>query len=118
VILLSILTEHTPEVPALQKVRVTELSSGFFKVTARYGYMETPDVSEILIFSMGAGLPIEIEKLSFYLGRESILPNGTTRMAGWRKRLFILFSKNARPATEYFRLPPDQVIEVGAQISI
>ncbi len=118
VILLSILTEHTPEVPALQKVRVTELSNGFFKVTARYGYMETPDVSEMLIFAMGAGLPIELEKLSFYLGRESILPNGTTRMAGWRKRLFILFSKNARPATEYFRLPPDQVIEVGAQISI
>jgi KUP system potassium uptake protein len=118
VILLSIITEHSPEVPALQRVRVTELSHGFFKVTARYGYMETPDVSEILIFAMGAGLPIELEKLSFYLGRESILPNGTTRMAHWRKRLFILFSKNARPATEYFRLPPDQVIEVGAQISI
>jgi KUP system potassium uptake protein len=118
IILLSIVTEHTPEVPALQRVRVTELSHGFFKVTARYGYMESPDVSEILIFAMGAGLPIEIEKLSFYLGRESILPNGSTKMALWRKKLFILFSKNARPATEYFRLPPDQVIEVGAQISI
>ncbi len=118
IILLSIVTEHTPEIPALQKVRVTELSHGFFKVTARYGYMETPDVSEILIFSMGAGLPIELEKLSFYLGRESILPNGDSGMAYWRKKLFILFSKNARPATEYFKLPPDQVIEVGAQISI
>jgi KUP system potassium uptake protein len=118
VILLSIVTEHTPDVPALQKVRVTELSEGFFKVTARYGYMETPDVSEILIFAMGAGLPIEIQELSFYLGRESILPNGSTPLAYWRKKLFILFSRNARPATEYFRLPPDQVIEVGAQISI
>jgi len=118
VILLSVITEHTPDVSANQKVRVTELSHGFFKVTARYGYMESPDVSEILIFAMGAGLPIEIEKLSFYLGRESILPNGKTPMSLWRKKLFILFSRNSRPATEYFRLPPDQVIEVGAQISI
>lgn len=118
VILLSIVTEHTPEVAALAKVRVTELSHGFFKVTARYGYMETPDVSEILIFAMGAGLPIELEKLSFYLGRETILPNGESGLAHWRKRLFIFFSRNARPATEYFHLPPDQVIEVGAQISI
>ncbi|MBU6376000.1 MAG: potassium transporter Kup, partial [Bdellovibrionales bacterium] len=118
VILLSVMTEHTPDVSANQKVRVTELSHGFFKVTARYGYMESPDVSEILIFAMGAGLPIEIEKLSFYLGRESILPNGKTPMSSWRKKLFILFSRNSRPATEYFRIPPDQVIEIGAQISI
>ena len=118
IILLSIVTEHTPEVAALEKVRVTELSHGFFKVTARYGYMETPDVSEILIFAMGAGLPIELEKLSFYLGRETILPNGESGLTHWRKRLFIFFSRNARPATEYFHLPPEQVIEVGAQISI
>ena len=85
IILLSIVTEHTPEVAALEKVRVTELSHGFFKVTARYGYIESPDVSEILIFAMGAGLPIEIEKLSFYLGRETILPNGESGMARWRK---------------------------------
>jgi KUP system potassium uptake protein len=119
VILLSIVTEHEPVVSYHNKVRVTDLSQGFTKVIARYGYTERPDISEILLLAIGCGLAIDdIDHLSFYLGRETIVPTGPTPMALWRKKLFIFFSRNARSATEYFNLPPDRVIEIGAQIEI
>jgi KUP system potassium uptake protein len=118
VVLLSIATRHDPEVPATQRVRVTTLSHGFSKVVAAYGYIESPDIAEILECCLSSGLNIGFEQVSFYMGRETILPDGKTGMARWRKRLFIFFSRNARPATEYFRIPPDRVIEVGAQIQL
>lgn len=118
VILLSIITEHVPEIPSLQHVRVTELEEGFVKVVARYGYVQTPDITEILALCEGSGLPIDYKNLSFYLGRETFVTTGESGMAGWRKRLFVLLSRNARPATEFFKLPPDQVIEIGSQISL
>ncbi|MBL7716705.1 MAG: potassium uptake protein [Bdellovibrionales bacterium] len=118
VILLSIITRNDPEIDSLERVRVTELSEGFFKVIAWYGYMETPDISEILARCDQAGLKIEHDHLSFYLGRETFLTTGYSKMAQWRKRLFVLMSRNARTATEFFRIPPDKVIEIGSQIRI
>jgi KUP system potassium uptake protein len=118
VILLSILTEQVPSISARERVRVTELSGGFVEVIARYGYMEFPDISEVLICAASAGLAVDIGEVSFFLGRETILPNGDSGMPHWQKRIFIFFSKNARTATEFFNLPPDQVTEVGAQINI
>jgi KUP system potassium uptake protein len=118
VLLLSILTRHEPEIPATQRVRVTTLSNGFSKIIAACGYMESPDITEILKCCESAGLVINPGTVSFYLGRETILPNGDTPMAQWRKKLFIFFSRNARPATEYFKIPADQVIEIGVQVRI
>ena len=117
VILLSISTEHLPEVPSFERVRVTDLELGFVKVVARYGYMETPNVEEILKRAEGTGLVIDYQRMSYYLGRESFVTTGDSGMAKWRKALFIFLSRNARPATEYFNLPPDKVIEIGSQVT-
>jgi len=118
VIVLTIATRNEPLVDANERVTVKEFPHGFVKVKARYGYMENPDISEILIFCLGTGLELDITELSFYLGRESFLTTGDSRMASWRKKLFVLLSRNARPATDYFGLPPDQVVELGAQVVI
>jgi KUP system potassium uptake protein len=118
VVLLSIITLHQPDVRGTERVRVTTLAEGFTKVIAAYGYMESPDIVEILKACESAGLVHDFRDLSFYLGRETILPSGQARMARWRKRIFIIFSRNARTATEYFNLPPDQVIEIGVQVLI
>lgn len=118
VLLLSILTEHEPSVPGLERVRTTDLTQGFIQVIARYGYMETPSVSEILTRCQACGTAINPEQVSFYLGRETFVPGGRSGMSAWRKRLFQILSKNARTATEFFNLPPDQVIEIGTQIRI
>lgn len=118
VVLLSIVTEHEPEVASDEHVRVTDLSENFVKVIARYGYMQTPDITEILTLCEGAGLRLGGEELSFYLGRETLLCTGASGMQGWRKRLFVLLSRNARSATDFFGIPPDRVIEIGSQIQI
>ncbi len=118
VVLLSIITEHAPEVPMDERVRVTDFDQGFVKVIARYGYMETPDVEEILTRCESSGLKIDRSRVSYYLGRESFLATGDSGMYLWRKKLFVVLSRNARPATEFFNLPPDQVIEIGSQVRI
>jgi KUP system potassium uptake protein len=118
ILLLSIITKNEPEVDSLERVRVTELEHGFFKVIAMYGYMETPDISEILGRCECSGLTVDYSALSFYLGRETYLTTGSSGMWSWRKRLFVFMSKNARTATEFFRIPPDRVIEIGSQIRI
>ncbi|HTL12511.1 MAG TPA: KUP/HAK/KT family potassium transporter [Bdellovibrionota bacterium] len=118
VLLLSIVTEHRPEVAFRDRLRITDLPQGFVKLVARYGYMQTPDVREILILAERAGLKLDPEHISYFLGRETYLNTGDSGMAKWRRSLFVFLSRNARPATEFFGLPPDRVIELGAQIRI
>jgi K+ transporter len=91
---------------------------GFYRVVASYGFMETPNVPEILELSHAYGLKTERMQTSFYLGREQLLPTGGTKMARWRKKLFVVMTRNAQPATQYFELPPIRVVELGAQIQL
>ncbi len=118
VILLSIITEHDPYVPLSERVRVTDLEMGFVKVVAYFGYMETADVPEILERCGSAGLVLNLREMSYFLGRETFITNGNSGMPFWRKNLFVVMTRNARSASEFFNLPPDQVIEIGAQIQI
>jgi KUP system potassium uptake protein len=118
VVLLSVLTENVPDIPATERVRATELTHGFIKIVARYGYMEAPDIKEVLEHAEGAGLHIDHSRLSYFLGREAIKTTGTARMLLWRKRLFVFMSRNARTPTEFFNLPPDKVVELGSQMSL
>jgi KUP system potassium uptake protein len=118
VILLTIRSKNQPQVNTIERVKVIELNRGFYSVTAYFGYMESPDISEILIFCLGQGLSMDIDEINFYLGRETVLTDGDSGMAYWRKKLFIFLSRNARPATDYFGLPANQVIEIGYQVSI
>jgi KUP system potassium uptake protein len=90
--------------------------------------METPDVPTIAAAMANQGLALNIKMTSFYLGRETLIPVRTRsgsirqsllrRMPMWRKRLFVVLANNARPATAFFNLPPNRVVEMGAQIQI
>lgn len=117
IILLSIATRHEPEVPASERVVVRELGHGFFQVTGSYGFMQTPNVIEVLHSCASHGLAVG-EELSFYLGRETLLTTGKSGMARWRKALFAFLARNARPANAFFRIPPNRVIELGLQIEL
>jgi len=123
VVLVSILTEEIPNVPDSERVTVKELGSGFFQVVARYGFMETPDVPAMLQSiprRAGAGPKLELKPMetTFFLGRETLLPSGPSPMATWRKRLFIVMSRNSQTASSFFGLPPNRVVELGAQIQL
>ncbi len=116
VFLMSIIGEEIPQVPESQRVELKELGHGFYQVRARYGFMETPDVPSVLISLRDKGPVLKPTETSFYLGRETLIPTGRSRMARWRKMLFAFMTKNAQPATAYFNLPPNRVVELGAQI--
>ncbi|MDB4927668.1 MAG: trkD [Myxococcaceae bacterium] len=118
VILLSVQTRHVPEVPAAERIAFKQLGQGFWQVTATYGFMETPDVIECLTLCNARGLPVDPPSASFFLGRETLLTSGRSSMARWRKVLFAVLSRNARPANMFFNIPPNRVVELGTQIEL
>ncbi|HET8542545.1 MAG TPA: potassium transporter Kup [Anaeromyxobacter sp.] len=123
VILVSLTTEEIPSVPEAERVTASELGSGFYQVIARYGFMETPGVPALLDSlprrpGPGPKLRVAPMETTYYLGRETLLPTGPARMARWRKRLFIVMARNAQTASSFFGLPPNRVVEMGAQIQL
>ncbi len=118
VVLLSVEAEKVPWVPSDKRVEVQELGQGLFRMIIRSGFMESPDVSRALSENPIGGRAYNAARTSFYFGRETILSTGRGRMARWRKRLFGLMSRNARPATAFFGIPPNRVVELGSQIAL
>jgi KUP system potassium uptake protein len=118
VILLSILTEELPEVEHDRRVTTESLPQGFHRVRAYYGFMERPDVQEILAMCRRLGLKAEAAETIYYLGRAEILSTGPAPMMRWRKRLFSFMTRNAGAATDFFNIPPDRVVELGARIEL
>jgi KUP system potassium uptake protein len=131
VMLMSVVTEEIPSVDEDDRAECKELGQGFYKVIAHYGFMESPDIPAALALlgKQGPGRPVVIKAMetSFYLGRETLIvrrntpptapvPEAIGRMSMWRKRLFALMTRNARSATEFFGLPPNRVVALGAQI--
>lgn len=118
IVLLAVLSLPVPDVRAEDRVSVELLAPDCYQVTARFGFMETPDVPLALRLCEPLGLHVDPQRASFYLGRETLVVTDAPTMRRWRKRLFAFLSKNARAATEYFRLPPGRVVELGAQIPL
>jgi KUP system potassium uptake protein len=124
VVLLSILSADTPDVREHERIVVEPLEHGFFRVLVRYGFMESPDVKQILHWCNDRGLRTRPLETSYYLGRERLIPIPTKRgdkgltMALWRKKLFTIMSRNAIPATQFFNIPPNRVVELGTQVEI
>jgi KUP system potassium uptake protein len=118
VILLTVLTEEVPHVEDERKVEMTDLHNSFYRVIARYGFMEEPQVPEILARCRVQGLNLREHETTFFLSRESIIASERRGLARWRKHLFALLARNAQPATAYFGLPANRVVELGMQIEI
>ena len=116
VVLLSIMVAQVPEVPITERVEVTCFPHNFSRVKAKYGFMQTPNVPEVLALATERGIIAKPAETTYYLGRENLIPSGTKPIARWRKHLFIFMQRNARPATEFFGIPPNRVVELGAQM--
>jgi KUP system potassium uptake protein len=116
--LLSIRSENFPEVKLSERAEIEELGEGFFRVFAHYGFMQTPNVPEILRFLQAKGMNVKLDDTSFYLGRETLLVTSKPGMMRWQKMLFSFMSKNARTATAFFGLPPNRVVELGTQVEL
>ena len=117
-----ILTVRTADTPTVgdgpERLKIERLSPDFWRVTATWGYMETPDVPRALVACRKTGLKFDILSTSFFLGRRTIVPASNSKMPGWQDKLFILLSRNAATPTDFYRLPPGRVVEMGTQVSV
>jgi KUP system potassium uptake protein len=118
VILLSVQFAEVPDVDPAEQVRVEPLGEGFYRVRATFGFMETPNVPAVLARARASGIRAAPATTSYYLGRERLLTTGPSRMARWRKWIFALMSRNAQSATEFFGLPSNRVVELGALVEL
>jgi len=118
VVILRVETEEIPRIPSSERVEVEALDSGFYRLTLRYGFAQDPNIPKVLSSVKTDGLRFKPMETSYFLGRERILATEIEGMAIWRERLFALMSRNARPATAYFHIPPNRVVELGAQVEI
>ena len=116
VLLMSVVTAGVPRVRESERETLRDLGEGFHHVVARYGFMETPDVPALLRGLADHGLEVKLAETSFYLGRETLIITPRKTMARWRKQTFALLTRNAKSATAFFGLPPNRVVELGAQI--
>jgi KUP system potassium uptake protein len=117
-IILTIKTEDTPHVPRHERVEISRVADTFIRVTAHYGFMESPSVPKILEHCRRKDLNIDISSTSFFLSRRSLKTTLKSEMPRWQERLFIWLAGRAEDATEYFRIPSDRVVEVGTQVMV
>ncbi|MBK9548060.1 MAG: potassium transporter Kup [Gemmatimonadetes bacterium] len=134
VILMTISSEQIPLVPDAERVQVVDKGAGFVQVFARYGFLESPNVAAILAATAeqlpppteGKVPALRLNEVTFYLGRETLIvaprdrKGARTRaaMPAWRATLFSVMSRNAQSAAGYFGLPPNRVVELGAQLQV
>ena len=118
VVLLTVTMLDTPTRGDAAAIEVQPLSHGFYRLIARYGFMDTPDVPASLTEARRNGLEWRDEDMTYYLAHLTLFANDRIGMSVWRDKLFIFLSRNARRATNFFRLPPDRVVEIGIQLEI
>ncbi len=118
VVLLTVETEEIPTVDEDNRLEVSELGHGLYRVVLRYGFTEDPDIPSALAEARRHGLTFKPMETSYFLGRETLIASKNPGMAMWREQLFSVMSRNARSATSFFGLPPNRVVELGAQIEL
>jgi KUP system potassium uptake protein len=118
-VILTVRTAETPRVADEDRVRTQAINADFKKVEIFYGFMESPNVPKALaILRKQQGLKFDIMATSFFLGRRSIVPSANSGMPLWQDRIFIFLMKNATNPTDFFKIPPGRVVELGAQVTV
>ena len=116
---LTVDTESVPWVNDAHRLAMTEVAPQFWRASARYGFMERPDIPALLGHAHACGCGIDLSDITFYVGHETILPrNDGKGLPKWIAACFVLMQRNSTHLGEYFRLPSDAVVEIGRQISI
>ncbi|MEO8704649.1 MAG: potassium transporter Kup [Kofleriaceae bacterium] len=118
VVLFSIQILNAPYADPKSALEVRDLGQGFYRVIAKVGFMQSTDVPKLLARCESQGLVVAPMTTTYFLGRQTLLTTGNSKLARWRKLLFSFLSRNARPPTAFFNLPPNRVVELGLQIEM
>jgi KUP system potassium uptake protein len=117
-ILVTIQTAEIPYVAEANRIEVIELGNTFYRVFVRYGFMEQPNLPEALEGCGQKGLEIDLNKTSFFVSREVVVPKMTPPMMLWRELYFIWMLRNAQSATDFFQIPANREVELGTLVEI
>jgi len=118
ILLVRVVTENIPRVAGAERIKASDLGSGFWQIEAHFGFAQTPNVLRELGRAKIPGLELDLTKLSFFAGRANVKPSRRPGMARWRERLYSDLVRIATRPTEFFRIPADRVIELGAEVEI
>jgi KUP system potassium uptake protein len=117
-VILTVETLETPTAEADERVAVQPLGDDFYKLTIRFGFAEDPDLPAQLERVKSCGVPFDLMDTTFFLSRESIVATDRPGMPLWRDRLFAFMQRNATPATAFFQIPGNRLVELGTQVEI
>jgi KUP system potassium uptake protein len=118
VVLAHVIVDDTPMVAPEKRVEVVKLGKGFYSVKVHHGFFETPDVPLALKNARAFGLVVDVEHTTFFVGRETLVPAQHPVLGRWRTWLYMQLSANALSPARFYCLPPNRVVELGAQITI
>lgn len=118
VIILTIIIQKVPHVKSEDRLQIEQPTEGFYRVIANYGFMDVTNIDNIIELLNQKGIRVDINKTTFFLGRETIITKKRAGFGRLRDKLFIIMSNNAQRATEFFNIPPNRVFEVGTQVEI
>ncbi len=118
VLIMNIVTEPMPRVAEANRFEIEKLSSDFLRVTLHFGFMESPRVPAAMALMRKAGYKFDIMTTSFFLGKRTLKTSPASGMPQWQDKLFVTLSKQSANATDFFSIPSDRVVELGAQVTI
>jgi KUP system potassium uptake protein len=118
IVLLHVVTANTPRVSPEQRLKLTDLGDNFYTIIAEYGFMQHPNIPRVLSRCAARGIHFGMMETSFFVGRVTIVPARDSALGSFRCKIFELMHRNALAATDFFRIPPNRVIELGSQTEI
>ena len=118
VVFLTVVVRNVPWVPEADRIKVEPLENGFYRLQIAFGFMDRPDVSQMLDLCKTCGFEFQLLETSFFLSRSTVIATPGTGMALWREKLFAAMARNARTAADYYNIPTNRVIELGTKITI
>ena len=115
---MTVVTREQPRIAASKRVTVTPVCEGIVRVVAQFGFMEKPNITEILREAESHGVPYEPEETTYFLSREELLPGRRSDLPPLRRKAFMQMARNAQVIADFYGLPPSRVVEIGTRVEI
>ncbi|MEH6756328.1 MAG: potassium transporter Kup [Parasphingorhabdus sp.] len=118
VVILTVNIKDVPSIPLSERVEVTDIGDGFYRLILNFGFMQETNIPLALTKVKNCGMPFDMMTTSFFLSRQTLLPSKKPKMSIWREKIFAWMLRNAATAMEFFKLPSNRVVELGSQMEI